>query len=264
MAHLRESVVAVLETLLARQKDSAAGKTAKADPDKARGLLEQADSAIRQARSRCLDWTLEEPALLEIIYNDAAQAISAKPPSPNGDTPVIPIIHKVISERGHMGLKLITDLQGKLVTPLEVIGQEMPLVQIDVPSVKNLVFRGMPSVDVVAAGIDAQVKRPWYATFSRSFAEWQIKQNLHKKLGRALQEKVEHADRQLLAWIKGCLDQLVGAYEDQADIVPQQVMRLANGGDQETLPSDEVEQLEADLRELRNQPEVALSGETKN
>src|SRR5262249_55363257 len=74
-AHLRESVQAALQTLLARHPGGGPDGRARVDDRAARRLLGEADEAVRHAQARCRDWTADQPALLDIILQDAAHAV---------------------------------------------------------------------------------------------------------------------------------------------------------------------------------------------
>src|SRR5206468_2783602 len=61
IAQLREAVLAVLETLLAKQQGGQAGSISGTSVQEARRLLDEADQAAEHAKKRCRDWTLDEP-----------------------------------------------------------------------------------------------------------------------------------------------------------------------------------------------------------
>jgi hypothetical protein len=149
-----------------------------------------------------------------------------------------------------MAMEVITDVQKALSSTLDALREANPFAKLEPASVKNLVFRGMPFLDHLPAHVDGAVHRPWFATFIPSLAIWQTRRTLQDELTVTLREQISLADRQLLAWLKACLDQLIAAYEDQADFVRQQVQRFAEGPGPGAVPANDVEQLEADLREL--------------
>jgi GTP-binding protein EngB required for normal cell division len=251
--HLRESVCAVLETMLTKRDGRTVDPSGNTDPSNARQFLDRADAAIRRARDRCRYWTDDESSLLEILFQDAARAIVESPVSSqaDGNGPIVSVMQKVLSDRGKMGVAVITDVHQALTSSLEAMQATVPVAEIDVASVKNLDFRGMPSLNHLPSEIDGMIGRPWFASWLPSVAVWQSRRNLRSTLEKSLREKIEVTDRQLLAWMKACLEHVIAAYEDQAEIVRQQVRRVSGGTQKNAPPAVDADQLEADLRELR-------------
>jgi GTP-binding protein EngB required for normal cell division len=254
IGHLRESACAVLETMLTKRNRSA-DQSGSTDADKARQFLEDADAAIRQARDRCRCWADDASRLLEILLQDAAQAIVNAPMSSRAGVQVVSVMQKVFSERGKMGLAVLTEVQKTLVSTLEAMQASVSLAEIDVASVKNLDFRGMPSLDHLASEFDG-IGRPWFASWFPSLAVWQSRRTLRSTLEKPLREQISIADRQLATWMKACLEQLIADYEDQAEIVRQQVRRVSGGAVKDAPPAADENQLETDLQELRATPDI--------
>ncbi|MBI2807565.1 MAG: dynamin family protein [Planctomycetes bacterium] len=252
IGHLRESVGTVLQTLAAKRGGQMADRSRRMDVQRVRQLLNQADAAIRRARDQCKTWTDDESTLLEIVLQDSAQAIvmSADGAQANGKAPVMSVMQRMFLERGKMAMEVITDVQKALSSTLDALREANPFAKLEPASVKNLVFRGMPFLDHLPAHVDGAVRRPWFASIIPPLAVWQTRRTLQDELTVTLREQISLADRQLLAWLKACLDQLIAAYEDQADFVRQQVQRFAEGPGPGAVPANDVEQLEADLREL--------------
>ncbi|MHB1423288.1 MAG: dynamin family protein, partial [Gemmataceae bacterium] len=72
IAHLRESVIATLESSAATRQRKLPGKPdppahADGSPQAVRQLLAEADESVRAARARCRDWTADEAALLQDV-----------------------------------------------------------------------------------------------------------------------------------------------------------------------------------------------------
>jgi hypothetical protein len=82
-------------------------------------------------------------------------------------------------------------------------------------------------------------------------ALWATRRKLEKHLGPFLQEQVELHDRQLQAWVKACVGQLVELYEAQAELYREQARRLTAGRDEEPAVKGDLDDLHADLRELQ-------------
>lgn len=255
--HLCESVRAVLQTMAARARGSPAEAHGTVDLAKARQLLDRADVTIRRTRERCRDWTTDESSLLEIFFQDAAQAIIASRDGQHArpKPPVLTVMQELVLQRGQMALQVVTELQKVLGSTLNTLQSTMPLAEIDASAVTKLAFRGMPSLDHLPEDIDREVRSPWFASLMPSLAVWTTRRTLQHEFGKLIQEQVELADRQILAWMKSCLDQLIGTYEEQAEIVLQQVRRLGDGQKPSDLPATDADQIAADLRELEQQQE---------
>jgi GTP-binding protein EngB required for normal cell division len=252
IGHLRESVVAVLQTLLANlERGNRDGRT-RSNVTEAKRLLERADDAVRQARARCQDWTAEEAALVEIILRDAAQAVvaSAGAPERTATDPVQGAIQQVLTERGRMAHELVKELQQALGRTLEGLRQAAPLANADPTSVQNLVFSGMPILDLASFQDKYRGSRPWWSSVLPQAAVWTAERSLRRNLEPAIREYVALYDRQLRAWLKGCIAQLVELYESQAEVFREQVRRLTVEVDGAATGTDK-QQLTADLQELQ-------------
>lgn len=258
IAHLQESVAAVLQTLLARQE---AGRPDGRAPDSMRSLrqyMDDADEVIRQTQLRCRDWTMEEPALLEIVVNDAAQAVvtSVGKPGTEDDLPVLIVLQRVLAQRDQMAQEVVTTLQRTLAGILDSLRQSAPLAHADATSIRDLAFRGLPAHDLAPFREKLRWVRPWWASPFARLAVWTIRRDLQKHLGLTLREQIELHDRQLQAWLKACVGQLVDLYEAQAEVFREQA-RLLAGVPEDGRPPVDLEELRADLSALE-QP--ALSG----
>jgi len=252
IGHLHESVVAVLQTLLANlERGNRDGRT-RSNVTEAKRLLERADDAVRQARARCQDWTAEEAALVEIILRDAAQAVvaSAGAPERTATDPVQGAIQQVLTERGRMAHELVKELQQALGRTLEGLRQAAPLANADPTSVQNLVFSGMPILDLASFQDKYRGSRPWWSSVLPQAAVWTAERSLRRNLEPAIREYVALYDRQLRAWLKGCIAQLVELYESQAEVFREQVRRLTVEVDGAASGTDR-QQLTADLQELQ-------------
>jgi GTP-binding protein EngB required for normal cell division len=252
IAHLRESVAAVLETLLTRQGGSASDGRAGAEVGAARRLLDAADGAVRQAKARLLEWTADEPALVEIILRDAARAAAALPGEAAGaqEEPVFRVMRDVLAERGRAAHQLVRALQQDLGRTLEALPQTAPLADADPAAIRELGFSGLPVPDPSALRPIARVSRPWWASLFSPAVAWSVRRALEKQLGPALREYVVLYDRQLHAWLKTAVGQLIDLYESQAEVFREQVRRLSGDRGAADSPA-ELNELRAALHELQ-------------
>jgi GTP-binding protein EngB required for normal cell division len=266
VAFLRESVVAVLQTLLARQEGRATAGRTPADARPLRRYLDEADEAIRQARSRCRDWMRDEPALLEIILDDAARAVvrSAGGSGVQGEPPVPGVLQRVLAQRDQMAQELVAELQRTLARTLESLWESAPLARADAAPVGKLAFRGLPASDLSPLRGKLRWGRPWWTFLLPRLAVWTTRRGLYRHVGRLLWEHVELHDRQLQAWVKACVGQLVELYEAQAEVFREQARRLTGEGD--GAGASDLPDLRSDLRELQEtavpepQPAAAETG----
>jgi GTP-binding protein EngB required for normal cell division len=249
VAHLRESVLAALETLRARPGAGLDGR-APAEAAAVRRLLEEGDEAVRRARDRCRDWTADVSALVEVVLNDAARAVVEGGDQPGGAAqgPVAGVLRRVLAERAQMALGLVAWVQETLARTLESLRQASLPGRPEATPVRDVPLRGLPAPEHPPAA-RLRAGRPWWAALLPRLARWVTLRQLRGRLVPVLREQVGHYDRQLQRWVGAYLGQLAGLYEAQAEVVRQQVLWPANEGGAE--PAADVRELEADLRELR-------------
>ena len=91
IAHLRESVISTLETILAKRRGGRTEGGPSVDTATAIRLLDEADEAIRHARDRALNWSDDSLVFAESLPPLFAKAVLAAPrsapsqrPCPNG------------------------------------------------------------------------------------------------------------------------------------------------------------------------------------
>jgi GTP-binding protein EngB required for normal cell division len=251
IAHLRESVMAVLETLLARQRGTTRDGRGAADVEAARRLLDAADGAVRQAKGRLLDWTADEAALVEVILRDASRTAVASPgdaTEPEED-PVFLVIRDVLTERSRMAHQCVRELQQTFGRTLEALRQSAPLADADPAAVRDLAFSGLPAPDPSCLRCRCPVSRPWWAALVPPAATWAARRALEKDLAPSLRQYVVLYDRQLDAWLKASVGQLIDLYEAQAEVFREQVRRLS--ADRDGVATADADALTADLEELR-------------
>jgi GTP-binding protein EngB required for normal cell division len=244
IAHLRESVLATLQTLLARRQGGPDGR-AGMDGRAVRRLLDEADEAVRQAQARQRAWGADRSALVEIILDDAARAVVSSAGKPAGaGNPVFAVVQQVLAQRGQMASEVAAGLQRALSRALEGARQAAPTVKAEADSIGGLAFRDLPMPDLLALQPHLHAAGPWWAPLLPSLAAWAVRRGLEKRLARALREQVDLHDRQVQAWLKACLGQLTELYAVQAEVYREQVRRLAGAAEGDR------HDLEADLREL--------------
>jgi GTP-binding protein EngB required for normal cell division len=251
IAHLRESVLAVLQTLRARYKGGAADGPGSANLKRVRRLLDETEAAVRQATVRWQEWNADEPALVRIIFDDAARALGDSAPGrADGQGPILGVVRQVLTERSRTTQAVVAELQQTLAGTLEELHRTAPLANADASAVRDLVFSGLPVLDLSPLRGEGQPSRPWWAALSRPLAFRAIRRVLERQQGPVIRELTEGYDRQLRAWLKGSIAQLVELYESQAEVFREQVRRLTVAADGADTPA-EVRDLAADLQELQ-------------
>ena len=247
IANVRESVIAVLETLLTKRRGGGPEDHAQVDSTAAR-LLEGADEAIRQARGCSLDWSADRQDLVEGIPRLAADAAVTGQDTAS-ESALARVMESVLARRGRAAHELITGLQETLARTLEALGRAVPLANGETASVRDFHASGLPVLDLDRVRAESTPPRPWWAGLIPSLAVWTTEHVLRDRLGPLIGEVVVFYDRQLQAWVKANVARLVELYETQASAYREQLRRLAAGAAAADTALDG-EDLEADLREL--------------
>jgi hypothetical protein len=252
LAHLHESVVAVLQTLLARHQGGTPPDRVSVNAGLVRRLLDEADEAIRVAKGRVRDWTTDAPALLEVVLQDAAKEVITPVANDSNaaDTVVVSALRRLLVQRGQMAIEMATSLQGTLIRTLESLKQAAPVAQLDTASLREAVLRELPSVDFLSLREMLHWPRPWWSSLFSSLAVWASRRAIEKQLGPMLREQVQLCDHQLQAWLRACVRQWVELYEAETEVAREQLRRLT--GDQGVADSTpQQRELQATLQELQ-------------
>jgi GTP-binding protein EngB required for normal cell division len=261
IAHLRESVIATLEAAASRQRGGAgAEKRAPEEVSHVRQLLDEADRAIRAARDRCRDWTIEESALFDRVLDKAAQALVSSSSLPN-HTVIADAAREVLEQRGQLARRVVIALQEVLGRTLEALQQADPAVQADLSAVRDLMFRGLPPPELPPLEGASDVAAPWWTAVLPALAAGSARRRIAESIGPALREQLELRDRQIQAWLKQSLASLIESYENQAEIFSTRAQR-AHGPVAEASAEGDEGGLAEDLQELR-QAEAASPQKTE-
>jgi hypothetical protein len=205
------------------------------------------------AQDRARDWTADVPALLEVVLRDAAKGVVS---AGEGEAAPADVLQRVLMQRNQMAHDLVAGLQRSLGRTLESVQQALPLAE---PSstVRDLAFRGLPAPDLSALRPRLKASRPWCAALLPDVAAWLTRRDLQGRLGPEIREQLALHDRQLQAWLRASLGQLIEAYEAQAEVYREHWRRLTDQGPSggAESPSDR-QSLEEDLRALRQTEEA--------
>lgn len=241
-AHLRESVVATLQTRLARRRGGPERPTASSEA--VRHLLQEADEAVRQVRPRCLEWTADVSDLVKAILEEAA---SVAAPS------VLAVAQRVLADHDRAAWNLAAGLQQALACALEALRRAAPAAGVEETTVRDVVFRGLPVPDLSPLAERLRVASPRWTRLLPFLAAWAMRRKLERRLGAALREQVDLHARAVRAWLQAVADQLISPYEYQKELFRARTLQRPDG---ETEAG--IQELEADLGELlRDAPATA-------
>jgi len=249
IAHLRESVIATLETLLAKRGGRRPDQGARVDTAAAQQLLDEADESIRRIRQHSLNWGQDRRALVERLPRLVAEAVVSSPDQA-GKSDYAGMIEVALLRRGLAARDLIAGLQDSLARALEMLSGAAPLAHADPSSIRDFHTGGLPAVNLDGARGEKPLLRPWWAGIAPPLAVRATERVIGERFGKAIKDAVEFHDRQLESWVKAKCALLVELYEVQAGAFREQVRRLATAAPDVGSSGDEAD-LEADLRGLR-------------
>lgn len=155
IAHLRESVISALETILARRGGETTKDGAKIDTAEANSLLESADEAIRFARGRTVNWSddrLEFAASIPLRIANAVLAAPALAPA----SELAGLVDQAIRRRGMAAYNVVASLQDVLSTTIESLRRASKLADADATSVRDFRRR---SADTESRSVAGQLVR---------------------------------------------------------------------------------------------------------
>jgi GTP-binding protein EngB required for normal cell division len=249
IAHLRESVISTLETILGRRRGGRTDEAAKLDTDAANRLLDEADQAIRHASDRALNWSDDILVFAESLPPIFAKAVLAAPRSaPPND--IARIVEERLYQRGLAAREVVAKLQGVLATTIESLRRVSPLADADVTSVRDFHAGGLPTPNIDLLRDNSFTARLWWSGIAPPLAALSIERSVRLRFGSEIREIVRFHDRQLQSWVKTNVARVVELYEAQASAFREQIRRLrAESVDGGTVEAQA--ELEDDLTGLR-------------
>jgi GTP-binding protein EngB required for normal cell division len=250
-ARLRESLMAVLRTLLAKRHGRAPvggdGRQLKA----AERLLDEADAAIQQAETRHRDWSADEAALVEIILQDAAKALveSARKANGKDHKSLMQVIQESLVQVGQMAREVVTGLQKTLSRVLEALEKTSPLAKADTAAIRNAPLGGLPVIDLSPLSAKCNCSILGWATLVPKMAHWMARRTVDAQLADQLRQSVRVYNAQLRAWLKTSILSIVEPYQSQAEVFREQLRRMTAPGDESDATTNAGDLLR-DLQEL--------------
>ena len=259
IAHLRESVISALETILARRGGETTKDGAKIDTAEANSLLESADEAIRFARGRTVNWSddrLEFAASIPLRIANAVLAAPALAPA----SELAGLVDQAIRRRGMAAYNVVASLQDVLSTTIESLRRASKLADADATSVRDFRAGGLPTPNLDLLRDNSFVTNPWWAGIVPSLAVWSIERWVRRGFESEIGEVVQFYDRQVQLWLKTNVCRLVELYETQASAFREQIRRLTSESADPSV-HDGDGSLERDLRGLRQNAAETDSGQ---
>jgi hypothetical protein len=228
IARLRESVIAVLQTLLARRRGIAPMSRDGRQLKMVERLLDQADAAIRHAETRRRDWFWERAALVEIILQDAAKALVEAARKRNGDEsgPVAEVVGQSFLQMGQMAREVVAGLQQTLVRTLESLERTAPLAAVDTAAVRNAAYGGLPAVDLAPLLAECGFTVSRWALIVPGMALRTARRTVEKRMAAQLEHDVKLYNAQLQSWLRESIAQVVEPYRAQAEVFREQLRRM--------------------------------------
>lgn len=249
-AVLYESVVSVLETMLARRNGESTKGLGTAETDQAKELLDRASAAIQRTKTRMQQWTADQPALVESIMSHFIQAVISRPErAPPSVGAAVATVHPALQDRSAVAYELIAGLQHTLAHVLESLRRAMPR-KLDIQAVNDFKPRGLPAPELSSLHEPQAEREPAWAIFFPGLATRQRRRAMEQRFKASIREHVENHDRQLHSWLAASAVALVELYESQAEIAREQVRRSVLG-DNDLREARDTCELEQDLETLR-------------
>ncbi|MCR4414384.1 MAG: dynamin family protein [Thermoguttaceae bacterium] len=276
IARLRESVIAVLRTLLAKRQGKAPAAGDSRQWKAVEGLLDEAEAAIQRAQTRQRDWSADEPALVEIILREAAKAVveSARPrkqadrhvvveagnqpevgggpfrqaTSVSDSSPAVQAIQESLIQVGQMAREVVTGLQKTLSRTLDALEKAVPWAKADTAALRGAPVGGLPVIDLSPLSAKCKCSIPRWAAWVPAMARWMARRSVDTQLAEPLRRSVRLYNAQLGAWLKTSISSIVEPYQSQAEVFREQLRRMTTGAEANT--AGDVADLIRDLEEL--------------
>jgi hypothetical protein len=249
IAHLRESVISTLETILVKRGGETTDGATNVDTAAANSRLENADEAIRYTRRQTVNWSddrLDFAASIPSLVANAVLAVPASAPA----SELTGLVDQVLRRRGMAAYDVVAGLQDGLSTTIQSLRRVSQLADADVTSVRDFHAGSLPTPNLDLLRDKSFVTKPWWAAIVPSLAANSIERWVRRRFESEIGEVVQFYDRQVQMWLKTNCARLVDLYETQASAFREQIRRLTSeSADSSVHGSDGT--LERDLRGLR-------------
>ena len=256
IARLGESVMAVLQTLLAKRQGTASVGGDGRQLKTVEGLLDEADTVIQQAQIRRRDWLADDAALVEIILQDAANAVvqSARKnrthhaPRDEHDGSVTQVVQESLVQIGQMARDVVTGLQKTLGRVLEALEKTAPLAKADAAAIRHAPLGGLPVIDLSSLLGKYNCSIPGWTTFVPKMAHWAARRAVDTQLADSVRQTVRLYNGQLRAWLESSILAVAEPYQAQVEVFREQLRRMTATVEPNT--ASDAADLIRDLKEL--------------
>ena len=139
IAHLRESVIAVLKTLLGKRRGTYPRSRDGAELKMLERLLDDGDTAIKHAETRRRDWSADTTGVVTAILQDATRALEepSRQNSLAASNSVAALVQQSFVQNGQKAREVIINLQRTLIRILESLEKTAPLVKTETATIRN-------------------------------------------------------------------------------------------------------------------------------
>jgi GTP-binding protein EngB required for normal cell division len=228
IARLRQSVIAVLQTLLAKRCGTAPVRGDGQQLKTTERLLDQADAAIQQAEARRRDWSCDRAALLEVILEDAAKSIMGT--GHKGDDgfsgTVAQVVERAFVQMGQTAREVVAGLQQTFVGTLELLEKTAPLATVDTAVVRNVACGGLPTVDLTPLLANCPCTASRWALMVPWMRQRAARRTVKERLAAPLEHYVRLYNAQLQSWFRDSIARVVEPYLSQAEVFREQLRRM--------------------------------------
>lgn len=237
---VRESVVAVLQTTLARRR-GAMPEQAATDAGAAKGRLLEADRAILQVNERIVLWREENRSRLEAAIKRVA-CLASGGPGGTGPCSLSDAVERTLLERAG-------EVHGTLLWLRDVLGAALRGSGRDDGSLTPNVLGGLPAPDTSGLISLGDERLPAWARLLQRLSGTLGTREIVRLFRPRIEEVVERYEIQLDAWSRRSLVELSARYEEEAEALREQARRLQARVSEG--PPAEIEELERDIRDLQ-------------
>ena len=250
ISSVRESIASTLEFLLSNHNGGL--RDAHIDAGNARRVLDSADKIVRRIREQFQNSSSEREQTLDLILARAAGRVKARGGRSIAvsENPIAATVSEVLDRRARTAHEQVARFRDALGDLLEGLQRSVPMPEADESHFKEMKFEGLPVADFGTVLSGREVLCPWWTMLFPWLAEAAVQRKIWGRFGGQIEELVDTYDRRLQLWAKSTIDVLVERFELQAAISREHVRRLLPAAN-EAYGTEDVTELEADLRELR-------------
>jgi GTP-binding protein EngB required for normal cell division/Arc/MetJ-type ribon-helix-helix transcriptional regulator len=232
---LIHSVHSVLHTLHERASGQAQ-QPREADIERAKELLDFSGDTIREARKISRDWVTNQRSTMAAVLDGVTQALQES----HGNSPrdaVAQSLREAFKAHASAAYDNIANLQRHLGQSLDSLKNLFPSAAIDAAAVSDLQPAGLPLADNPAMDLVAGDQASWW-TFMPKAAGLLVRRSVEKRLGEAIRQRLDAYDRQLQSWLSKSAQQVIDRYENQAEVIREELRRAVRASQDETVDTD--------------------------